>query len=506
MKISKLALLFFLTLPLTTLAQKTATLIYIDQYKDIAISEMKRTGIPASITLAQGIIESNSGESNLALNFKNHFGIKCKSDWKGETTYQDDDAKQECFRAYPNSNASYIDHSNFLKTRPNYAPLFELDPVDDSAWAYGLKKAGYATAADYPKKLLKVINDFELSQYNFPELGFFEDEDTPTQKIDTSKKIEARKTIEPIIVVDSVKMDSVKIASVKKVEDTLIPLKINLVDTIIKKDTTAITSLTTVSTNANDSLNSKYIDTIQLSNIKGITSSDSIQITAPTAINGIGALPTELAKDSAIRIDSTLPKKDTSTVVSEKPNTAIKFEYPKGKFKANQLLAIYASAGSSFLELATTYNIALYKLYGYNDLEETDLVPKDQILYLVPKRKEVSKKVHLVAAGESLYDISQNEGIQLNYLQAYNAGITDKTLVAGTTLILFKTNEAPKITTMPVIAPIEKPVKKEMIKKSKLLTDTTTKKTEIKDSLKKKPLDFIKNISVPNFLKRKKNN
>ena len=506
MKISKLALLFFLTLPLTTLAQKTATLIYIDQYKDIAISEMKRTGIPASITLAQGIIESNSGESNLALNFKNHFGIKCKSDWKGETTYQDDDAKQECFRAYPNSNASYIDHSNFLKTRPNYAPLFELDPVDDSAWAYGLKKAGYATAADYPKKLLKVINDFELSQYNFPELGFFEDEDTPTQKIDTSKKIEARKTIEPIIVVDSVKMDSVKIASVKKVEDTLIPLKINLVDTIIKKDTTAITSLTTVSTNANDSLNSKYIDTIQLSNIKGITSSDSIQITAPTAINGIGALPTELAKDSAIRIDSTLPKKDTSTVVSEKPNTAIKFEYPKGKFKANQLLAIYASAGSSFLELATTYNIALYKLYGYNDLEETDLVAKDQILYLVPKRKEVSKKVHLVAAGESLYDISQNEGIQLNYLQAYNAGITDKTLVAGTTLILFKTNEAPKITTMPVIAPIEKPVKKEMIKKSKLLTDTTTKKTEIKDSLKKKPLDFIKNISVPNFLKRKKNN
>ena len=413
MKISKLALLFFLTLPLTTLAQKTATLIYIDQYKDIAISEMKRTGIPASITLAQGIIESNSGESNLALNFKNHFGIKCKSDWKGETTYQDDDAKQECFRVYPNSNASYIDHSNFLKTRPNYAPLFELDPVDDSAWAYGLKKAGYATAADYPKKLLKVINDFELSQYNFPELGFFEDEDTPTQKIDT----------------------------------------------------TAITSTITDITNAKDSINSKYIDTIQLSNIKGITSSDSIQITAPTAINGIGALPTELAKDSAIRIDSTLPKKDTSTVVSEKPNNAIKFEYPKGKFKANQLLAIYASAGSSFLELATTYNIALYKLYGYNDLEETDLVPKDQILYLVPKRKEVSKKVHLVAAGESLYDISQNEGIQLNYLQAYNAGITDKTLVAGTTLILFKTTEASKITATPT-----------------------------------------KNSSIPNFLKRKKNN
>ena len=445
MKISKLTLLFFLTLPLTTLAQKTATLIYIDQYKDIAISEMKRTGIPASITLAQGIIESKSGESNLTLNFKNHFGIKCKTDWKGETTYQDDDAKQECFRVYPNSNDSYIDHSNFLKTRPNYAPLFELDPVDDSAWAYGLKKAGYATDTDYPKKLLKVINDFELSQYNFPELAFFEDNDTPTQKIDTSKKLQSSITIAPNV----------------KVKDTLNQLKINLVDTVIKKDTSTMTDIA----NAKDSINSKYMDTIQLSNVKGIISSDSIKNTAPTAINSIGALRTELAKDSTIRIDTTLPKKDTSSVVSEKPNTATKFEYPKGKFKANQLLAIYATAGSSFLELATTYNIALYKLYGYNDLEETDLVSKDQILYLVPKRKEVSKKLHLVAAGESLYDISQNEGIQLNYLQAYNTGVTDKTLVAGTTLLLFKTNEAPKISTAP-----------------------------------------IKSINTPGFLKRKKNN
>jgi len=360
MKISKLALLFFLTLPLITKAQKTATLIYIDQYKDIAISEMKRTGIPASITLAQGIIESKSGESDLALNFKNHFGIKCKTDWKGETTYQDDDAKQECFRVYPNSNASYIDHSNFLKSRPNYAPLFELDPVDDSAWAYGLKKAGYATDTDYPKKLLKVINDFELSQYNFPELAFYDEEDTPTQKIDTSKKAEARKTIEPVIVVDSVKRDSlksdlVKIDSVKKVID---------------------------------SLSSNYIDTIQLSTVKGIISYDSVKITAPTAINGIGSLPTELPMVNTLVTDtvnivkninyndtSIVDRKilDTSNLKIEKENSPIQFEYPKGKFKANQLLAIYARTGTSFLELATTYNIALYKLYGYNDLEETDL-------------------------------------------------------------------------------------------------------------------------------------
>jgi LysM repeat protein len=450
MKISKLAFLFFFTIPLNSLAQKTATLIYIDQYKDIAISEMKRTGIPASITLAQGIIESNSGESNLALNFKNHFGIKCKTDWKGETTYQDDDAKQECFRVYPNSNASYIDHSNFLKTRPNYAPLFELDPVDDSSWAYGLKKAGYATASDYPKKLLKVINDFELSQFNFPELAFYDDADTPSQKVDTSKKIA------PIVIADSVKTNLIKIETVKKLEDT-----------IVHKDTIP--------------LSSKYIDTIQLSGVKGISNSDTINITAPKAMNGIGSIVIEQAKDSAVKIDTALAKDttqnkkdlklqeasiiDTSKIITNTQNSAAKFEYPKGKFKANQLLAIWAQAGSSFLDIANTYNIALYKLYGYNDLEETDLLAKDQILYLVPKRKEVSKKVHLVAAGETLYDISQNEGIQLNYLEAYNTGVTDKNLQVGSTLVLFKTNEAPKISTAP-----------------------------------------IKSISTPGFLKRKKNN
>ena len=455
MKISKLAFLFFITIPLNSLAQKTATLIYIDQYKDIAISEMKRTGIPASITLAQGIIESNSGESNLALNYKNHFGIKCKTDWKGETTYQDDDAKQECFRVYPNSNASFIDHSNFLKARPNYAPLFELDPVDDSAWAYGLKKAGYATASDYPKKLLKVINDFELSQFNFPELAFYDDDDTPTQKLDTSKKIA------PIVIADSIKTNSVrsnliKIDTVKKIEDTL-----------IIKDTTA--------------LSSKYIDTIQLSSVKGISSSDTIKITAPKAMNGIGSIAVEQVKGSAVKINTVLatdttknnkeiPLKeasiiDTSKLITKTQNSAATFEYPKGKFKANQLLAVWAKAGSSFLDIANTYNIALYKLYGYNDLEETDLLAKDQILYLVPKRKEISKKVHLVAAGETLYDISQNEGIQLNYLEAYNTGVTDKNLQVGSTLVLFKTNEAPKISAAP-----------------------------------------LKSISTPNFLKRKKNN
>jgi len=453
MKISKLIFLFLYLLPLYSIAQKTATLIYIDQYKDIAVSEMKRTGIPASITLAQGIIESNSGESNLALNFKNHFGIKCKSDWKGETTYQDDDSKKECFRVYPNATASFVDHSNFLKTRPNYAPLFELDPVDDSAWAYGLKKAGYATASDYPKKLLKVINDFELSQYNFPELDIFDNEDTPIQKIDTSKVLipptkDTSKPFTPKLKLEDIKNDTLP---TKPSTSTTQPTP------IIVKDSLKVT----------DTPTSHYIDTIQLSSIKGVISSDSIKNTTPTPLKGIGSIDITSTPEKLVTKDSVTKKNTTPPIV-----------FPKGKFKANQLLAIYAKAGSSFLDIATTYNIALYKLYVYNDLKETELVLKDQILYLVPKRKEVSKKVHRVAAGESLYDISQLEGIQLNYLMEYNAGITDQNLSEGTTLVLFKSSTPAPVSSISTITPIKKEVKK----------------VEIKDTLKKKPFDFIKKI------------
>ena len=184
----KQTLLLTLTLCMTIQTgwsqNNAATIAYITQFKAIAMKEMKRTGVPASITLAQAILESNSGESNLAKNHNNHFGIKCKSDWTGAKTYQDDDAKQECFRVYEAAELSFKDHSNFLKNRPNYVDLFLLDPVDDTAWSYGLKKAGYATASDYPKKLLKIIDDYELAQYNFPELANeIEVEEAPVNKV-----------------------------------------------------------------------------------------------------------------------------------------------------------------------------------------------------------------------------------------------------------------------------------------------------------------------------------
>jgi LysM repeat protein len=139
---------------------------YIRKFYKLAISEMERSGIPASITLAQGCWESQNGNSRLATEGNNHFGIKCKSDWKGKKIFHDDDAKQECFRKYAHAEASYIDHSNFLMNSARYSSLFQLDPKDYVGWARGLKKAGYATDPTYPERLIKIIEDFKLYLYD----------------------------------------------------------------------------------------------------------------------------------------------------------------------------------------------------------------------------------------------------------------------------------------------------------------------------------------------------
>ena len=138
---------------------------YITQYKQLAIDEMIRTGVPAAITLAQGILESNAGQCSLTQQSNNHFGIKCKEDWVGEVVYHDDDRRGECFRRYNSAEDSYRDHSDFLKNRPNYAPLFDIDVTDYRDWAYGLKKAGYATNPVYATSLITTIEKYDLEQY-----------------------------------------------------------------------------------------------------------------------------------------------------------------------------------------------------------------------------------------------------------------------------------------------------------------------------------------------------
>ena len=142
------------------------TLDYIEKY---AVNEMHKYKIPASITLAQGVLESGSGRSELASKSNNHFGIKCHTTWKGDRVYHDDDEKGECFRKYVYVETSYNDHSLFLTQRKRYAFLFDYDIKDYEKWAYGLRKAGYATDKKYPEKLLRIIEDYELHRFDLIE-------------------------------------------------------------------------------------------------------------------------------------------------------------------------------------------------------------------------------------------------------------------------------------------------------------------------------------------------
>ncbi len=139
---------------------------YINNYKDIAVEEMKRTGIPASITLAQGMIESDCGRSSLAREANNHFGIKCHNTWAGQKIYHNDERRNECFRKYTRPEDSFYDHSQFLTTGSRYSFLFEYSPRDYKAWAHGLKKAGYATNPDYANMLIRTIEKNNLHYYD----------------------------------------------------------------------------------------------------------------------------------------------------------------------------------------------------------------------------------------------------------------------------------------------------------------------------------------------------
>ncbi len=160
-----LAMMMYAVLGNAQLAKNQRYQDYIDQYKDLAIEEMLRYDIPASITLAQGLLESGAGKSELAVKGNNHFGIKCHG-WTGRSVYHDDDEEQECFRAYDNARDSYEDHSKFLRSGKRYAFLFQLDRSDYKGWARGLKSAGYATSPTYANSLIKIIETYKLYKYD----------------------------------------------------------------------------------------------------------------------------------------------------------------------------------------------------------------------------------------------------------------------------------------------------------------------------------------------------
>ena len=176
--------------------------IYIEQFAALAVEEMYRSGVPASITLAQGLLESRYGLSELAVKGNNHFGIKCHNNWKGKKMYYDDDRKGECFRKYPSPEQSYRDHSDFLRYRDRYKFLFDYRITDYKAWAHGLKKAGYATDPKYPSKLINLIEEYKLYEYDRKPASFARS--GRKAKVPAAKKKKEHKVKVPKVVIPDV--------------------------------------------------------------------------------------------------------------------------------------------------------------------------------------------------------------------------------------------------------------------------------------------------------------
>ena len=290
---------------------------YIELYKDIAIREMKRMGVPAAITLAQGILETESGNSSLVKKSNNHFGIKCKSNWTAASVTHDDDARGECFRSYTTADESYRDHSNFLRAGQRYAFLFRLDVKDYKAWAYGLKKAGYATNPSYPQILIKHIEQYNLQQYT-------------------------------LLAADEVpKFDPDKY---KDDKETAIAEK-----------------------NAGDDI--------------------------------------EVAEESILDISDNV-------------------------ITVNGSKCVYAGKGTSLLVVATKNDIPLSKLLSCNELAEDGMLVRNQYVFLEKKSKTGDKDFYTAKEGESLYDIAQKNGIQMQYMLDYNRLWGNEIIKAGTKIYL----------------------------------------------------------------------
>jgi LysM repeat protein len=270
-----------------------------------------------------------------------------------------------------------------------------LDPVDDTAWAYGLKKAGYATASDYPKKLLKIIDDYELAQYNFPELA---------------NEIEVEEASANVLADTPVK---------KTPSDT--PVNKVLADTQVK---TLNKPLGIAQKSSNDNLAplpTKQLPSIPLPTVQ----KETIQKEVITAV--------QTNQKELVKIDTTKAKTTSEPTTITQPS----YNYPEGRFRINQVPVILGKANMSFIEIALKYNVALYKLFEYNEIKPSNLVEKDQLIFLAPKKKVGSSSFHMVKYNTSLHEISQLEGIQLSLLKQYNPSLTD-TVKEGTQVLLFK--------------------------------------------------------------------
>ncbi|GEM_PF-123949 len=334
---------------------------YIDTYAALAVSEMKSSNIPASVTLAQGILESHFGNSYLAREANNHFGIKCHSSWTGKKVYRDDDKKNECFRKYGHPVQSFRDHSTFLKA-PRYAFLFDLDKSDYVSWCYGLKEAGYATDKKYPTRLIDLIERYNLDQY------------------DSHNEMVASRSTEDAY------------ASAGAIDEATISSRSTSVNNSLGASSTKASR--GVSVGAGKNANSKSRNTTKARS----------------------------SRKSRSRIQRWLGRgKSEPTVIRPEPGMKTKVMQSE-TFYFNNIKTVVVTEECTPMQIARTYSISVNRLCDYNEFDANTIIPAQSKVFLQPKRNmgPVTDETIRVQEGQTMENISQYYGIKLKALYKRN--------------------------------------------------------------------------------------
>ncbi len=378
---------------------------YVKQYAAYAIADQRSSGVPASITLGQGLLETEAGISELATEANNHFGIKCKNGWTGPTILHTDDAKNECFKKYESALESYNDHSAHLHRNPRYKPLFKHSVTDYASWAHGLKKCGYATNPRYAQQLIKIIEDYKLQQYTYAAL-------------DSTYELPGEE--EELIV--ETRTDPPK-AETTFVKD---PLEPAITRTVV---TTTATTVKTISVarratgTENTAVKEPTTDAIPVKT-KIETSKTGMVAASPVTTNPAN-------KNVATGTDTT--ETDNSPYLEEQPIEDT--DAAEGVQMVNGLRAIRVRRDEALLPYAVKYKIRYAHLLEMNDLPDQPLA-FDSWIYLEKKNPTGTRERHIVREGETLIQIAQQEGMQLKRLAALNLLNPYEQPVTGTVLNL----------------------------------------------------------------------
>lgn len=391
---------------------------YVAQYYPLALSEQKSTGIPACITLAQGVLETEAGSSDLMTVANNHFGIKCKNGWQGETYLHDDDKRNECFKKYKSADESFRDHSEHLKNNPRYASLFTLSETDYASWALGLKKCGYATNPQYAIRLIKIIEDFKLQEYTYVALD--------------SSILNTYAVLPPAARSETV--------AARKPADSAAP-----VASVTPPPAAPIAAPAPIPWPGTVTAMGKADSS------KKMRITDSLAKTTPVS-------PLKSMADSARMVmkkdqPKAIARVDSNKAADTTDNAYADTHYDSSKIvRLNGLKAFYAYKGDVLLQYAVKYHIRYPRLLEINDLPDAPL-PYDMYVYLDKKLSAGTHPTHTVQDGETLFMISQAEGVQLKKLLTLNLLNPNEQPLTGSEIQLQKpTLEKPDVRIMEIKA------------------------------------------------------